>query len=591
MNKQECDILIEIKKFPGLTQRELAQKSGYSLGAVNKSLRLLMKENYLTKELQLTLQAEKFLEQAKPQNAVVLAAGFGMRMVPINTETPKGLLEVQGERLIERTIRQLKEVGVQHIYVVVGFLKEMYEYLIDDFGVELLVAADYAHKNNLHSLNRAVKHLENSYIIPCDIWCKENPYAQYEPYSWYMVTDAQNPKSMVRVNRKRELVLTSLGKGGSDMIGTAYLTGEDGRNVARHIGELCTQPRHDQDFWEAALFDTDSVTVQAKLARAEDVVEINTYEQLRELDKNSKQLKSQALQVAADALQISPEEIQHITVLKKGMTNRSFLFDVKGDKYIMRIPGDDAEKVVNHEEEIAVYHALEGLDLADDVIYIDPTSGFKVARYLENARVCDPDRVEDLQKCMAKLRQFHSLELQAEHEFDIYKKIDFYESLWQGTPSVYRDYEETKAHVQELKAYTDAHAKKKCLTHMDAVPDNFLLARDADGKEQLRLIDWEYAAMQDPVVDIAMFCIYSLYDRQQVERLIDIYFENSCQESVRTRIYCYISACGLLWSNWCEYKRNLGVEFGEYSLKQYRFAKEYYHIAKERIKRENNENC
>ena len=53
----------------------------------------------------------------------------------INTETPKGLLEIKGERLIECTIRQLHEVGITEIYVVVGFMKEQYEYLIDEYGV------------------------------------------------------------------------------------------------------------------------------------------------------------------------------------------------------------------------------------------------------------------------------------------------------------------------------------------------------------------------------------------------------------------------------------------------------------------------
>ena len=51
----------------------------------------------------------------------------------------------------------------------------------------------------------------------------------------------------------------------------------------------------------------------------------------------------------------------------------------------------------------------------------------------------------------------------------------------------------------------------------------------------------------------------------------------------RVKIYCYIAMCGLLWSNWCEYKRQLGVEFGEYSLMQYRYAKEYYKYATEGI--------
>lgn len=84
--------------------------------------------------------------------------------------------------------------------------------------------------------------------------------------------------------------------------------------------------------------------------------------------------------------------------------------------------------------------------------------------------------------------------------------------------------------------------------------------------------------MQDPHVDLAMFCIYAMYDKTGVDRLIDIYFTGDCDHSVRIKIYCYIAACGLLWSNWCEYKRNLGVDFGEYSLRQYRFAKDYYRI-------------
>ena len=117
------------------------------------------------------------------------------------------------------------------------------------------------------------------------------------------------------------------------------------------------------------------------------------------------------------------------------------------------------------------------------------------------------------------------------------------------------------------------HAGEKVLTHIDAVPDNFLLTGD-----DIRLIDWEYAGEQDPHVDIAMFAIYALYDRAQVDTLIDAYFPEGCPGETRLKIYCYVAACGLLWSNWCEYKRQLGVEFGEYSLRQYRYAKEFYRI-------------
>ena len=90
--------------------------------------------------------------------------------------------------------------------------------------------------------------------------------------------------------------------------------------------------------------------------------------------------------------------------------------------------------------------------------------------------------------------------------------------------------------------------------------------------------------MQDPHVDLAMFCIYSLYNKEEVDQLIDLYFVEGCKIEDRIKIYCYIAVCGLLWSNWCEYKRSLGIEFGEYSLRQYRYAKEYYRIVQEELK-------
>ncbi len=227
-----------------------------------------------------------------------------------------------------------------------------------------------------------------------------------------------------------------------------------------------------------------------------------------------------------------------------------------------------------------VYDQIVSMGICDDIVYVNPENGYKITRCMENSRVCDPLNVEDLTRCMERLRDFHNLKLIVGHEFDIFRQIEFYESLWEGAPSVYRDYKITKENVLSLKPYIDAHAVQKVLTHIDAVPDNFLFAPNADGTESIYLIDWEYAGMQDPHVDIAMFCIYALYNRQQVEQLIDLYFTEGCPRETRLKIYCYIAACGLLWSNWCEYKRQLGVEFGEYSLRQYRYAKDYYRIVK-----------
>lgn len=101
---------------------------------------------------------------------------------------------------------------------------------------------------------------------------------------------------------------------------------------------------------------------------------------------------------------------------------------------------------------------------------------------------------------------------------------------------------------------------------------------EEDKETKVKLIDWEYASMQDTDVDLAMFCIYSMYERKEVDQLIDIYYQRACPDIVRLKIYCYIAVCGFLWSNWCEYKYLLGIEFGEYSIAQYRYAKDYYKI-------------
>lgn len=590
MNSSKQDILNNLIKEPFINQRILAAQTGHSLGIVNRSIKELISEGYLDEEIRPTEKALREAKEKAPKNAIILAAGFGMRMVPINTETPKGLLEIKGERLIERTIRQLHEVGITEIYVVVGFMKEQYEYLIDEYGVDLIVAPDYATKNNLHSLKTAADHLSNSYIIPCDIWCEKNPYSRNELYSWYMVSDLVDDDSTVRVNRKQELVVQKEQAGGNAMIGICYLLEAEAETVRERLEELGRDSRYDGAFWEETLYQKDRMIVTARVVHAADAVEINTYEQLREIDSDSSQLQTEAIQVICQALSARPDEVTNITVLKKGMTNRSFLFSCKDKKYIMRIPGEGTDQLINRRQEAAVYQTIAGRKICDEIAYINPENGYKITEYLEGARVCDAEKEEDLQKCMKKLREFHGQKLKVDHSFDLFGQMEYYESLWEGTPSAYKDYEKTKAHVLQLKDYIEANAGEWVLTHIDAVSDNFLFVEE-NGKEEIRLIDWEYAGMQDPHVDIAMFCIYSLYKKEQVDHLIDLYFEGNCDDRTRIKIYCYIAVCGLLWSNWCEYKRNLGVEFGEYSLRQYRYAKDYYKIVQQELGEEEKETC
>ena len=570
MNVQELDILNAIRKNPKVNQREIANQSGYSLGFVNRVVKELQEEKWLSPTGELSKKAKTFIKENQPQRAIILAAGFGMRMVPINTEIPKGLMEVKGEVLIERMIRHLHEVGITDIQVVVGFMKERYEYLIDEFQVKLVVNSEYQVKNNLYSLSKVKSSLDKTYIIPCDIWSEENPFSDFEPYSWYMVTNEQSIESTVRVNRKRELVMIVETEEGNQMIGLSYVMGEEATLIQEKLQEFSKKPSYDHEFWECTLQDKNKWIIPSKVVNSKQLIEINTYEQLREIDGNSANLQTDAISIIQDCFNVEVDEIKNITVLKKGMTNRSFLFECQNQKYIMRIPGEGTDYLINRKEEADVYKALENRQICDDVLYMNPDNGYKITAYLEDATNCDAENWDEVEACMTKLREFHELNLTVDHRFDIFGQINFYESLWNGEKSYFKDYETTKAAIFELKKWIDTLEKNETLVHIDAVPDNFLFTKDG-----IRIIDWEYAGMQDPHVDIAMFCIYSLYSREQVDHLIDLYFKGDVSPIIRTKIYAYIASAGLLWSNWCEYKRSLGIDFGEYSLCQYRYAKEY----------------
>ena len=219
---------------PDVTQRELASILNLSLGTVNKLLGDCLEEAFLMTDMDtgkylLTEQGLKYLEQFKVDGAVITAAGFGSRFVPLTFETPKGLLEVFGERMIERQIKQLHEAGITDITIIVGYLKEKFEYLIDKYQVKLLYNPEYATKNNLATIYHARELFRgrNMYLLVSDNWIRNNMYHKYECGAWYssVYMDGETSEWCLSSNKKGRI--TSVQVGGHDswvMYGPAFLS-------------------------------------------------------------------------------------------------------------------------------------------------------------------------------------------------------------------------------------------------------------------------------------------------------------------------------------------------------------------------------
>ena len=562
------------------SQRELSLKTSFSLGKVNRIISNLQKIKYISSNNYISSDGNKYIKSHQPQRATILAAGYGLRMVPINTEEPKGLLEVKNEPLIERIIKQLHEVGITDISIVVGFMKEHYEYLIDQYNVKLIVNTHYNARNNIYSLYLAKDRLENGYIIPCDIWFKNNPFSTIEDPSWYLFSDKLTSKSKWIVSKSYKVRHTK-DKLGNRMIGIAYLNKVDADKLVQRMSSLIKAQKYDL-FWEDALAEKNTFLINGRIIPNSEHAEINSYEELLELDSNSSNLENEAIQIIEDTFNIDKSDIHNIHTLKKGMTNRSFIFTAKDRRYIMRIPGEGTDKLIDRKEEYDVYQQIKDEPYTENILYLDPNNGYKLSEFLENTRNSDANDWNDVTKCMELLRRFHQENYQVNHKFNIWKQIDFYESL-RDAPSAYKDFMIIKENVEKLKPFIQDNIKQWSLCHIDANADNFLI----DKKGKIYLIDWEYAGMQDPDLDIAMYAIYAGYNREQFDRLIDIYYQNDCDEVTRYKIYAYAAVGGLLWSNWCEYKQSLGLDFGAYSIAQYRYAKEYSKLVLNYLEKKN----
>lgn len=547
------------------SQREIAEKLNVSVGLINKSIKQLSTENIIYD----TSINNSIVLENKVNNAIILAAGYGLRMIPINQELPKGLVNVNGEILIERLIRQLHEKNIFNIKIVVGYMKEKFEYLIDKFGVELVVNSNYKYSNNSFSLNCVNKYINNTYIIPADLYFSNNIFSEFEFSSYYLLSNETKETSTFGVDKFRQL--RRINNSGFVAVGLCFIKDSDSLLFRNNLAEITI--RNNNSYWEDALFIND-FKIYCDFINDDQYVEINTYEDLRELDSNSKNLFGSHINLILSEFKCNLEDIKEVNVVKKGMTNRSFSFKFKDKKYIVRIPGAGTSELISRNQEYLVYQEVNKIDLCDKVIYMSAETGIKITEFIDNAHNCNPLDLNDVKLCMTKLREFHKKNITVKHEFNLKDNILKYEMLKKEV-SLYSDYLETKNKIFELLEIVEKLDKNYCLCHIDSVCDNFLI----NDNNEVRLIDWEYAGNQDPHIDIAMFAIYSGYKKEQIDQLIDIYFENSCLENIRYKIYAYVAICGFLWSNWCEYKYSLGIEFGEYSLLQYRYAKIYSKLA------------
>lgn len=566
------------------------------------------------------------------KNAIILAAGTSSRFIPLSEETPKGLIEVKGEVLLERQIRQLQEAGIDDITLVVGFMAERFKYLEDKFGVKLVMNEDYARYNNTSSIMRVLDLLGNTYILTSDNYYPSNPFENDMDDAYYSAQYAEGATGEYCMWEGPDGVIDRVEVGGSDawyMYGPVYFDEAFSRRFVEIMRKEYEQQTTRKGYWEDVYIrHLDELKMKLKKLNEGEILEFDSLDELREFDGSYIcDTRSAILKEIAKILECGEEELHgfknlrpvtgisfrfykgnepmvytdgRIRVIMRydteslrgylaaifpgkdmsaakisrigGMSNKNFLVE-QGEKcYVLRVPGPGSEDMVSRDCEGYNSELCCGLEITPRVRYFNRESGIKLTDFLTDAETLNSTTIQThshLRQVAEIYRRLHDSQIQMLNEFNLFHEIEKYEIIRKETGAkMYAGWKEVRPRVMALKQRLSDLGVEHKPCHNDPVPENFI--QDQNGK--LYIIDWEYSGMNDPVAELASLFLESDFSIENRDYLLGEYYGGDVPEVVEEKILIYQVLWDTLWSIWTVIKENKGDDFGNYGPDRYKRA-------------------
>lgn len=275
-----------------LTQRDLESATGYSLGTVNRILKELTELGYVDNST-ITNAGINALEPYRAKRAIFIAAGFGTRLVPITFNTPKPLVRVHGIRIIDHLIDACLTAGINEIYIVRGYLSELFDQLIYKYPmIKFLENPVYNEANNISSALVARYMLSNAYVFEADLLISNPEIIKKYHYTsdFLAIKKERSDDWCFRVNKDRIITEEKVGGEGDDiwqMVGISYWNDTDGHKLSQDIADVYASPGGKERYWEQVplVYRKEHYAVEVQECFDDDIVEIDTFNELKAIDK------------------------------------------------------------------------------------------------------------------------------------------------------------------------------------------------------------------------------------------------------------------------------------------------------------------
>lgn len=257
----------------------------------------------------LTEEELNTLKPYKVDNAIIMAAGYSARCMPLSNILPKGLFRVKGEILIEREIRQLQEAGIKEIIVVTGFMQEKFQYLREKYGVILIHNDDYDKYNNIASLYKAQNYMKNSYILCSDNYYADNVFHKYvySPYYSCVYSEEYCDEYCV-LKEDKDGYITSIKRGGEKAwytIGDCFFDREFSDTFVKYMNEewndMNTRNMLMDDFHIQHI---DELKLKKVEREKNKVLEFDTLEEFKQFDSSFEEFMNENLDQSNEVIKV-----------------------------------------------------------------------------------------------------------------------------------------------------------------------------------------------------------------------------------------------------------------------------------------------
>lgn len=594
-------VLYYINRDGFQNQRDLAIKTKMSVGSINALLKNLESDGYLLKVREpkrtflLTEAGHSYLEAAlemkqeeklslenkekitlRVRKAVILAAGVNPCF-----ELPVGMLPVSGLPLIEWMIRSLTQNGIEQIYIVVGYQKEVFEeYFKNRSNIVLIENERYKWTGTMASLAKVGRAVQGDFLLLDGNQILEETaiikLLKAKESNCVLLTNPSDSgdEALVELNEDGSIFRISkdirqLNSIDAELVGASKITSllfekmleyyHSNQNpllnyeyVIENIGRIyrITGVMADDMAWTI-------IENEDLYYKAENLIfpKIKKRERLRK--------ENQAKETLRRCMNLKEEEIEECTI-GGGMTNTNFFVKFRGGHYILRMPGAGTDVMINriNEEHNAALASALGVNPA--TIYFNAQTGVKITECIEEAETLNQKtaRLEvNMKETTRILKALHYSDMEMYGSFHVQTEYEKYKRKIEEIHGVYYSgFEEMDSFFYEMLVRLEELGLDRRPCHNDLVAENFI----KDGKGRMYLIDWEYSGYNDPMWDLASHLIECEFKPVEEELFLQYYFEGETDSISKEKIALYKICQDLLWSVWTVLKEAEGEDFGSY---------------------------